>query len=341
MSLPSKPLALVGHSLGGGVSLVYAALYGQDLKRLVLVDSVGTLHRLAVSQYFVKQQINLDFPFDSSMLENSLGRIGDFFLEKTSRIPLNPDLILQSGMLREKFLGGDPARIAALSLVQTDYSLLLDQVKTPTWLLWGALDEVATMRIAKVLQWNLPNAELRVFQDLGHSPMLEDARYFSRDLMNALDNEPLGMPAVSEQGDAADGHFDNENGSIIRGTYRTLRISNCKNMRLVNVVAQHMEIRDSAVEIEKSRIESAGYQPGIHILRSRLTVTGADIHAHTGIVTDQSRLDLAGVRFIDSRVAVRGEGQPSALLSSSSVKQFSDVKTAVHTSRSLASGDEL
>jgi pimeloyl-ACP methyl ester carboxylesterase len=341
VSLPSKPLTLVGHSLGGGVSMVYAALYGQDLQRLVLVDSVGGLHRLAVSQYFVKQQINIDLPFFGSTLENSLGRIGDLFLEKTSRIPLDPDLVLNSETMRSKFLAGEPSRIAALALVQTDYSLLLGKIRVPTWLIWGELDEVATLRIAKMLQWMLPQTQLRVLQDLGHTPMLEDPRSFLPELMGALETEPRGLsPAVPEE-DATDRCLENETGGIFRGTYGTLSINNCKNIRLINVAAKHLEIIDSEVIIEGATIVAEGEESGIHLLRSKLTMTGADIHAGTGIVTDQSRMDLAGVRYIGTRTAIRGEGNPSALLSSSSVKQFTGTTTAIHISRSVTLGDEL
>lgn len=341
LSLPSKPLSLVGHSLGGAISIVYAAQYGQDLQRLVLVDSVGVLQRLAASQYFVKQQINISLPFFGPTLEKSLGSIGDRILEKASRMHLNPDLVLNSETMRAKFLAGEPSRIAALALVLTDYSLLLDKIRIPTWLIWGELDEVATLRIAKVLQWMLPRTQLRVLQDMGHTPMIEAPRSFLPELMAALETEPRGLSPAFIKNDAPDECLENEKGGIFRGTYRNIIIKNCQNIRLINVTARHLEIIDSKVDIEGTTIVATREEAGIHLLRSKLTMTGADIHAGTGIVTNQSRMDLAGVRYIGTRTAIRGEGNPSTLISSSSVKRFSGKTTAIHLSRSLTSGEEL
>lgn len=341
ISLPAKPLYLVGHSLGGAISLIYAAQYGQDLKRLILVDSVGCLHRLAVSQDFIKQQIHLDIPFVPSQIESSLDRISDFLLEKTSRIGLDPERILDSETMRAKFLAGEPPRIAAFALVLTDYSLVLGHIKTPTWLLWGELDQVASLRVAKTLQWMLPDSQLQMLQGRGHSPMLEDARRFLPELIMSLDSEPHRPSTALLRDNAADGYYEHEEGRVFQGTYRTLRIDHCKNVRLIDITAQNLEIADSQVEIEGCRIETAGEEPGIHVVRSRLTVTGADIHAETGIITEMSRLDLAGVRFIETREAIRADGAPSELLSSSSVKQFGGTNTSIQINRSLISGQAL
>ena len=178
-TLPDKPLTLVGHSLGGAVAMVYASRHSAELKRLVLVDTVGTLHRLALSQYFVRQQLRLEVPFFADTLQSSLGKVAGLLLEKTSRIPLDPGLILASAELRERFLAGDPERIAALALVETDFSLLLPRIRVPTWLLWGTQDQVAPLRIAKLLAWNLPQAQLMLLDGLGHTPMAENPAVFN------------------------------------------------------------------------------------------------------------------------------------------------------------------
>ena len=340
-SLPHKPLSVVGHSLGGGIAIIYAAQYGQNLQRLVLVDAVGILHRLAVSQYFVKQQIQLDVPLVSGMLNGSLGRFADLVLEKTAQIPLDPDLILDNAMLRNKFLAGDPTRIAALALVQADYSLLLDQIKTPTWLLWGELDEIANVRAAEVLQWQLANAELRILPGRGHSPMLEDAQSFNQVLAQSLTSVPRTFIRPPRSSNAPDGVCEQQSGAMFQGSYKTLRISGCKNVHLVNVQAEQLLISDSQVKIEKSQFGTGEGGPALHVLRSRLIATGMDINAETGIVAEQSHFDVAGTRFIGARTAIRAEGEPSVILSSSSFKERLGTKTAIHLSKTLNAGDQL
>ncbi|WP_321389704.1 alpha/beta hydrolase [uncultured Desulfuromusa sp.] len=339
--LPEKPVILVGHSLGGAVALMYAARYGPALDRLVLIDSVGLLHRLAVSQNFARQLLQFDAPFTPSTVENSLGSIAGLLLEKTSHLPLDPSLILSFPLLREKFLAADPTRIAALALVETDYSLLLARVLTPTWLIWGAKDEIASLRIAKVLDWTLPQVKLTILPEQGHSPMLDDVENFKPALWQALQESPMDKNPLPVAAKAKQGRCDQENGKIFSGYYSSLRIGNCRGVLLRNAVVADLEIVDSQVMIETSTLQGSSHQPALSLLRSNVVISGADIIAETGVILNQSRIDLAGVRFIGTRNAVKGEGNPSSVLCSSSVKSFNGVVEALHLSRSIQDGDSL
>lgn len=339
--LPEKPVTLVGHSLGGAVALMYAAHYGVSLDRLVLIDAVGLLHRLAVSQNFARQLLEFDAPFTSPKVENSLGSIASLLLEKTSRLPLAPSLILSSPLLREKFLAAEPTRIAALALVETDYSLLLETVLTPTWLIWGGEDEIASLRIAKVLNWTLPQVKLEIMPQLGHSPMLEDAESFKVALWQALQDVPvdkMSLPVVSK---AKQGTCVGEDGKIFSGHYSSLQIDNCRGVLLRNAVVTDLEIVDSQVTIETSTLQGSPHRPALSLLRSNVVISGADIIAETGMILNQSRIDLAGVRFIGARNVIKGEGNPSSVLCSSSVKRFDGAVGALHLSRSIGAGESL
>lgn len=340
-ALPDKSLSLVGHSLGGGIALAYAGRDGIALKRLVLIDSVGLLHHLAVSQNFVRQQLKIELPFFSSALESSLGRVAGLLLEKTSHLPLDPDRLLASEKLREKFLGGDPARIAGLSLVQTDFSLVLAKVAAPTWLLWGENDQISPLRIATVLSWNLSNAELKILPGMGHTPMQENPLKFTSILMQALSQAPESKSQLPLKYGEKIGVCSKERGRVFEGAFSALVINGCKDVLIKNVITQRLEITDSEVIVEHSRIQEMNPAPAIQVQRSRLTMTGVDISAATGIVTEQSRLDLAGVRFFDATAAIRGVGNRSSLLCSSSTKYSNGTSQALHVSRSLHAGEGL
>ena len=340
-TLPDKPLTLVGHSLGGAVAMVYASRHSAELERLVLVDTVGTLHRLALSQYFVRQQLRLEVPFFADTLQSSLGKVAGLLLEKTSRIPLDSGLILASAELRERFLAGDPGRIAALALVETDFSLLLPRIRVPTWLLWGSQDQVAPLRIAKLLAWNLPQAQLVLLDGLGHTPMAENPAVFNTALLSRLVQSPQRPTPVASPTELAAGLCEGENGRVFSGHYSTLSIQGCRNVRLENLSARNIEIRNSEVTMESSRVHSLTEAPALLVSHSRLTLTGVDLQGPVGILTEQSRLDLAGVRFVDTPVAISATGNPSALLSSSSTKFIDDRIQSLQMNRSLAAGDRL
>jgi pimeloyl-ACP methyl ester carboxylesterase len=340
-SLPGKPVTLVGHSLGGAVAMMYAARHESALDRLILVDSVGLLHQLAVSQNFARHLLRLDVPFASSGIENSLGSIAGLLLEKTSRLPVDAKLLLSSPFLREKFLTADPVRISALAMVDTDYSLLLAKISSPTWLIWGAKDEVASLRVAKILDWNLPQVKLRILPGLGHSPMLDDIGNFKEALWQALQEAPeVEVPLPTSTPDKK-GVCEQEQGKVFSGNYSSLRINNCHDVLLKNVVVNDLEIVDSQVAIETSRLRASSHKSALSLLRSKVTITGADIVAETGIIINQSRIDLAGVRFIGAQSAIKGEGNPSSVLCSCSVKLIDGAKEALHLSRSLGVGESL
>ncbi|SDZ76893.1 Pimeloyl-ACP methyl ester carboxylesterase [Desulfuromusa kysingii] len=339
--LPTKPVTLAGHSLGGAIALMYAAHHGSELDRLILIDAVGLLHRLAVSQNFARQLLQFDVPFTSAKVESSLGSIASLLLEKTSRIPLDPKLVLSTPLLRKKFLAADPTRISALALVETDYSLLLEKVQTPTWLIWGTEDEIASLRIAKVLDWNLPRAELMLLPELGHSPMLEDIDSFKVALWRALQESPEGKTSRPTAAKQKVGRCDQEDGKIFSGYYSSLQINNCRDVLLRNAVVSDLQIVDSQVVIEASTLQGSAHHSALSLLRSSVVISGADIIAETGVTLNQSRIDLAGVRFVGSKSAVKAEGNPSSILCSSSVKHTGGAVETLHLSQSMVAGEHL
>lgn len=339
---PGKPVYLAGHSLGGAISLHVAARYGERVERLILINAAGTLHRLAVSQHIVRDVIRLDLPFFSPAVESRLGQIAGLVLEKTSQVLMEPDLILASAAAREKFLDGDATRIAALALVQSDFSLLLPRVRAKTWLIWGNQDQIAPVRIATLLDWNLAESHLTLLSGLGHLPMSEDPQRFLTALRQALfhrmDNyiTPLTNPQAP-----VDAVCTNQQGRVFSGNFGHLRIHNCSDVLISAAQIAQLTAVDSQVRIERSQFGNDAVQVAIQTLRSNLTLTAVDIRGGVGIQVDQSRLDLAGVRFFEVPVAVMAAGNPSSLLFSSSFKRYDGKLTALQMSRSLRQGESL
>lgn len=308
---------------------------------MILVDAVGTLHRLAVSQNLVRDLISLDLPFFSTTVESRLGRIAGLVLEKTSRVPLDPDLILISAVAREKFLAGEPARIAALALVQSDFSLLLPRITTPTWLIWGDQDQIAPVRIATILDWNLADSRLKLLYGLDHAPMNEDPPRFMVALQQALLDEksdiaPLAMPV-----EPVDAVCDQQRGQVFSGNFATLQIDNCSDVLIRDAQVAQLITTDSQVTIERSLLGNDAQDIAIQALRSTLTLTGVDIRGSIGIQIDQSRIDLAGGRFLETPLVVMAVGNPSSILFSSSIKRLNGQLIPLQLSRGLGQGESF
>ena len=59
---------LVGHSMGGAISIRYSEMYQDNIEKLVLVDVAGVLHRMAYSRELMKGWLKSTVSDDSNVL---------------------------------------------------------------------------------------------------------------------------------------------------------------------------------------------------------------------------------------------------------------------------------
>ncbi|TPW17062.1 MAG: alpha/beta hydrolase fold protein, partial [Halothiobacillaceae bacterium] len=136
-SYAKKPFILVGHSMGGVIALTYATQHPDKLKQLILINVAGVLHRAAFSKYLVNKYKSYWWSHlipDTEQLDRQFG-VG---IGEIDRFDTAFNLILTNSFTRQIALGGDPAKIAGLAMVQKDFSGLLEQVTPPTTIIWGA-----------------------------------------------------------------------------------------------------------------------------------------------------------------------------------------------------------
>ncbi|AMV73280.1 hypothetical protein JCM30471_16820 [Desulfuromonas carbonis] len=336
---PGRPVTIVGHSLGGAIALAYAGRYGQDLERLVLVDTVGLLNRVTVSKTFLQDQLNFRPPFFPASTEGFFDRLAGRVVEKFSRLPANLGEILTSATGRERVLGSEPAKIAALALVETDFTPILAGVTTPTWLLWGEQDAVAPRRIAQLLQGVLPVAELKLLPGLGHTPMRENPAAFSRALHDALTVAPQPPPRPQPPASERIGRCQDQSGVTFSGNYQRLEINNCREVTIEDAYIGEAVIDRSLVSMRNSVI--AGAEVGLFIRASTLIATAVEISGATALVTDQSRLDLAGARLTGREAAIRCQREKSTLVFSVSELSSKGRRRPLHEVVVLAPGETL
>ena len=54
-----------------------------------------------------------------------------------------------------------------------DFKAMLKQIQAPTMIAWGKQDRVLNYKNAYVFQKLIPNAEVHLFENVGHAPMIE------------------------------------------------------------------------------------------------------------------------------------------------------------------------
>jgi pimeloyl-ACP methyl ester carboxylesterase len=187
---------LVGHSMGGTVSLSVAIRYPERISKVAVVgspivgSSLAPLLKLA------------GYRFNAFLLFNLMGGFRAFMKYYYSRVicsdPRFPQMMDRdlSKTTLESFL------LSIASLRRTDLRPMLNQVKVPALGMYGDVDKVV-----HPLQWQpmlagIPHAQIVRFEKAGHFPMLEEPQPFAQKLKAFLDEEPAPPPAPPEEAEA-------------------------------------------------------------------------------------------------------------------------------------------
>jgi len=179
-----RPVNLLGHSMGGEISLFLARDNPQLIENLILVDSVA-------------YSSTNDIPGWVLYLKPVSAPIIDIFL-------LNRPTMKY--FLRRGFLSGEipKARLKSYvdSALMTKARVVLDlardneggigeeeirAIKTPALIIWGEDDEAVPLEIGQRLDGDLPESRLVVVPGSAHLPFEEKPEIVSREILKFLD----------------------------------------------------------------------------------------------------------------------------------------------------------
>ena len=295
---PGQRVHVVGHSLGGAVSLHFAHAHADRVDRLVLVDAAGILLKTVFAQHVASmrtRQVGID-PVDRFLKGlgeriNGLRRI--VFNDLDDRFDFSRWLA-QNPSLRYALLGRYTQVEAGLGLVEHDFTSAIREVQAPTTVIWGRDDPVAPLRTGNLLAARLPDARLRVIDGVGHTPMQESPTTFVRLLQEALAS-PLSPKYAVDVPEVSKGAASclNEPDRSFSGHYDSITLDNCSNARISGAKLRQLSVKSSSVTIEDSVIDSDDV--ALSTQASQLTATGLRLRGRVAIRADNSRLDLAGV----------------------------------------------
>ncbi len=230
--------------------------------------------------------------------------LAGFAISQVQRFPVDPEIALGSAVTRKRMLNADPNKIAALALMEEDFSRLLPLVSTPTWILWGVDDRITPPRTGKLLAARLPRARLKMLAGAGHSPMLDKPDAFEKALLHAIQNPPAPAGPRKRGPDRGVAVCRNERDATFSGDYERIELHNCPEARLVDVRAGKVVIVASTALMENCVIGDIGKNVGLSVRGSLVTATACTIRADVAIAADNSRLDLAGVELHATKAAV-------------------------------------
>lgn len=195
------PVVLVGHSMGGMISLTIALHHPILVERMVLLGPTisGRLSQyinLVVSPITILERFGLGSLLVSTMEQLLVG--------VTDRLMRPASFAERTGITRE-----DYARIRAdirrpgqgkvraecfFAMRDHDLTGQVGQIKAPALVLWGAEDNTVPLRDAGVVADEWPAADLRILPKAGHWPHFERPAITRRQIAAYL-----GLPRFSDQ----------------------------------------------------------------------------------------------------------------------------------------------
>ncbi len=335
---------LVGHSMGGAVSLTYAARFPAEVDRLFLIDVAGVLHRKAYVSFAIAAGLdNLLGVFAETgkavaadAMESSSQAL-DPLLPWLSTSP-DPSLLLRIDLVRARVLK-TPTRIAALATILEDFGPVIAKVQAPTFILWGRNDAVASLRAGKLLKARLPYAQLRVLDGAGHDPMAQQPAAVVDFLLQGLATAPSRpwqrvrvAPVLPDRPIRCEG----QRGVEISGDYSEITLDGCV-ATLKDVRARQIHIRNSQVVLENTVVFST--EVAVDVADSRVEMTACDLSGATALQVDGGELDLAGVELRGDAASVR-VGRAARIIFSVSRVDSTIQRRFVHEMVEAKAGEE-
>jgi pimeloyl-ACP methyl ester carboxylesterase len=313
-----QPFNLVGHSMGGAIALLFASRFPLEVSRLLLIDAAGVLHRKAYVNFAVAAGLDSLF----GVLSGPVKELATVAEESASAVvgpilPGSPDpsIVLKSDLLRSTVLGS-PTKIAALAVILENFAPAIAAVRSPTWILWGDNDAIASPRTGLVLRARLPAVQLRVLQGSGHDPMASQPAAVEKFLVEALASAsvaPAKVVAAFPALPARKGKCERQNGVHFSGDYDEIEINGCQDAVLKDVRTAALRIRDSYVVVDDTRV--VAQQVALSVKGSRVVITASDFTGNVALQTDGSDLDLAGVELRGQRASVHVDGASKLIIS--------------------------
>jgi pimeloyl-ACP methyl ester carboxylesterase len=173
---------LVGHSMGGTVSLLAAIKYPQRVNKVVVIGSPIAGSSLALPLKLAGYRGIAFLLFTFMGLFRFAMRIASPLICRDPRFPDMMDRDLSRTTL-QSFL------ISIASLRQTDLRGQLGLVKVPAMGMFGKRDNIVNPNQWQPMKEGIPEAQIERFEKAGHFIMLDEPVDFMNKLHKFLDNE--------------------------------------------------------------------------------------------------------------------------------------------------------
>ncbi len=160
---------MMGNSMGGAITALFAARYPERIKTAVLFDPAGIFEHESELVDLVREGDNPLIPSKPGDLK----RLMDFALEEE---PFVPWPIL--GVLEDKAIANQDINRVIFAAIRDSgfepaFRQQITRIQDPVLVVWGKQDRIIDYRNGALFVEAIPDARLELLDGIGHAPMLE------------------------------------------------------------------------------------------------------------------------------------------------------------------------
>ncbi len=160
---------MMGNSMGGAITALFAARYPERTKTAVLFDPAGIFEHESELVDLVREGDNPLIPSKPGDLK----RLMDFALEEE---PFVPWPIL--GVLEDKAIANQDINRVIFAAIrdsgfESAFRQQITRIQDPVLVVWGKQDRIIDYRNGALFVEAIPDARLELLDGIGHAPMLE------------------------------------------------------------------------------------------------------------------------------------------------------------------------
>jgi pimeloyl-ACP methyl ester carboxylesterase len=199
----TRPLSLIGHSMGGAVAQQFAALYSGEVRRLVLVGSAGFGLEVTLGLRLLAVPGLGELLMRPSRAGNARV-VGSLFHDPVHATP--------ERLAHEHRLSAQPNRarsylrmarhLGSWRGIRSPWREALTRsvaaLDLPTLIVWGDRDRILPAAHLDAARQLYPQARVHRFADTGHLPQIERATDFNRLLLDFLEQD-TGTASMGDQ----------------------------------------------------------------------------------------------------------------------------------------------
>jgi pimeloyl-ACP methyl ester carboxylesterase len=164
-----KTFHIVGNSMGGAISALYAATYPKQVLTVTLIDPGGIFDYpsdLSKALEKGKNPLIVRKPGDMEKLMN-------FALVKKPFLPWPVESVMEKKSIANAAINDKIFKDITTEPHKYDFKKELTEIKAPTLIMWGREDRAIAVKNADVFQQLIPNSKKVIFDGVGHAAMIE------------------------------------------------------------------------------------------------------------------------------------------------------------------------